>query len=235
MTTGADIAEIAALVGDPGRANMLDALMDGRALTATELAHAAGVSAATASGHLARMTQGGLLAAVSQGRCRYFRLASPQVARMLESIALVAGPPPPCRRATPRVPVALREARTCYDHLAGRLGVALADALVARGAVVLTEEAGEVTESGRALLQSFGISGVDEPRRTRRLYCRPCLDWSERRPHLAGVLGAALLNRALALGWLVRQNGGRAVDITVKGRRGFGDVFGIGLDTPGRS
>jgi DNA-binding transcriptional ArsR family regulator len=228
MTTGADIAEVAALVGDPGRANMLDALMDGRALTATELAHAAGVSAATASGHLARMTRGGLLVAVSQGRCRYFRLASPQVARMLESIALVAVPPPPCRRATPRVPVALREARTCYDHLAGRLGVALADALVARGAVVLTEEAGEVTESGRGLLQAFGIAV--ELRRTRRLYCRPCLDWSERRPHLAGVLGAALLDRTLDLGWIMRQAGVRAVDVTAKGRRGFADVFGVELD-----
>ena len=229
MMTGANIAEIAALVGDPGRANMLAALLDGRALTATELAHVAGVTAATASGHLARLTRGGLLAAVSQGRCRYFRLASPQVARMLEGIMVVAGDPPaPRRRATPRVPAGLREARTCYDHLAGRLGVALADALVARGAVVLTEEAGEVTQSGRALLQAFGLPAADGARPTRRLYCRPCLDWSERRPHLAGVLGAALLDRALDLRWIARQSDGRAVDLTPKGRRGFADVFGIG-------
>ena len=230
MTAGVNIAEVAALVGDPGRANMLAALLDGRALTATELARVAGVSAATASGHLAKLTQGGLLAAVSQGRHRYFRLASPEVARMLEGIMVVAVEPAPGRRATPRVDPALREARTCYDHLAGRLGVALADALVARGAVVLTQEAGEVTESGRALLQAFGIP-VDAAQRTRRLYCRPCLDWSERRPHLAGVLGAALLERALELGWIVRQSGGRAVEVTAKGRRGFGDTFGIDLET----
>jgi DNA-binding transcriptional ArsR family regulator len=228
MTTGANIAEVAALVGDPGRANMLVALLDGRALTAGELARAAGVSAPTASGHLARLTQGGLLSAASQGRHRYFRLASPQVARMLEGLMVVAAPPPSGRRATPRVPPALRDARTCYDHLAGRLGVALADALVARGAVVLTDEAGEVTDSGRALLQVFGVA-VDEPRRTRRLYCRPCLDWTERRPHLAGVLGAALLDRALDLGWIARRPAARAVDVTIKGRRGFADMFGIGF------
>ncbi len=230
MTAGVNIAEVAALVGDPSRANMLAALLDGRALTATELAHLAGVAAATASGHLAKLTKGGLLAAVAQGRHRYFRLASPEVARMLEGIMVVAVEPAPGRRATPRVDPALREARTCYDHLAGRLGVALADALVARGAVVLTEEAGEVTESGRALIQAFGIP-VDAAQRTRRLYCRPCLDWSERRPHLAGVLGAALLERALELGWIVRQSGGRAVEGTAKGRRGFVDTFGIDLET----
>jgi len=209
MTTGANIAEIA-----------------GRAMTAGELAQAAGVSAPTASGHLARLTQGGLLSAASQGRHRYFRLASPQVARMLEGIMVVAAPPPAARRATPLIPPALRDARTCYDHLAGRLGVALADALVARGAVVLTEEAGEVTDSGRALLQAFGVA-MGEPRRTRRLYCRPCLDWTERRPHLAGLLGAALLERALELGWITRRAGIRAVDVTIRGRRGFADVFGI--------
>ena len=226
MMTGVNIAEVAALVGDPARANMLAALMDGRALTATDLAHVAGVRPATASGHLARLTQGGLLASTSQGRHRYFRLASREVAQMLEGIMAVAAEPRSTHRATPRIDPALREARTCYDHLAGRLGVALADALVARGAVVLTEEAGEVTEAGHTLLQAFGAP-ADAPRRTRRLYCRPCLDWSERRPHLAGALGAALLNRALEMGWIMRAKEGRAVIVTPEGRSGFAEMFGV--------
>ena len=228
MAAGTNMAEVAALVGDPGRANMLAALMGGRALTATELANVAGVKPATASGHLARLREGRLLASTTEGRHRYFRLASPEVARMLEGIMLVAVEPGPRNRATPRVDPVLREARTCYDHLAGHLGVALADTLVASGAVVLTDEAGEVTEAGHALLRTFGVPAVP-PRRTRRLYCRPCLDWSERRPHLAGVLGAALLDRTLELGWIARAKEGRAVNVTQKGTRGFAEVFGLHL------
>jgi DNA-binding transcriptional ArsR family regulator len=226
MTADRNLAEIAALVGDPGRANMLATLLDGRALTASELAFVAGVAPATASGHLAKLTQAGLLSLASQGRHRYFRLASPDVARMLEAIMIVATDKAPRRRATPRIDPALREARTCYDHLAGRLGVALADALVANGAVVLAEDSGEVTEAGRSLLQSFGIL-LGGSRPTRRLYCRPCLDWSERRPHLAGVLGAALLDRSLALGWIERAKDGRAVTVTGRGRRGFEERLGL--------
>lgn len=130
------------------------------------------------------------------------------------------------RRAVPRIDPALREARTCYDHLAGRLGVALADALVARGAVALTQEAGEVTDSGRALLGSLGIA-LESPRGSRRLDCRPCLDWSERRPHLAGVLGAALLRRFVELGWLRRAPASRAVMVCAEGRRGLAATFGL--------
>ena len=228
MSTAGDIAEIAALVGDPGRANMLAALLDGRALTASELASIAGVTSATASGHLAKLSQGGLLTASAQGRHRYFRLASPQVARMLEGIMIVASEPPSVRRATPRISPQLREARTCYDHIAGRLGVALADALLARGAVRLSEDAGEVTKAGWALLEGFGVVAASlKPRR--RLYCRPCLDWSERRPHLAGALGATLLSRALDLGWITRVSQGRALEVTARGRSGFEDQFGIRL------
>lgn len=228
MTTAASLAATAALVGDPARAAMLGALLDGRALTATELAITAGITAQTASGHLGRLVEGRLLGVARQGRHRYFRLASPEVARMLESILVAAAEPrPEPSRATPRISPALREARTCYDHLAGRLGVGLADALVARGLIVLGEEAGEATEAGRAWLAAFGLPVA--PARTRRLFCRPCLDWSERRPHLAGTLGAALCRRCEDLGWIARVRGSRAVSVTPAGRRGFAEAFGLVL------
>jgi DNA-binding transcriptional ArsR family regulator len=226
MTTSAKMAAIAALVGEAGRARMLIALMDGRAMTATELAQLAGISPSTASGHLGKLTQAGLLAVLPQGRHRYFRLASPAVARLLEGIMVVAAEPVSEQRPEPRIGRLMREARTCYDHLAGRLGVALTDALIHKGAIELGDEAGRVTEFGVSFLQSFGIS-LSPKRQSRRLYCRPCLDWSERRFHLAGVLGNALLARTLELGWIIRANEGRAVSVTPKGRRGFSDRFGI--------
>ena len=212
------MASVAALVGDPARANILVALMDGRALTAKELAFAAHVSASTASGHLARLAEAELLAVERQGRHRYFRLASPLVGQMLESVMAVAGPEP--RPGTWRGGEALRTARTCYDHLAGRLGVALADALTDAGHVTLAHDGGEVTERGLAFLHDFGA----EPAAGKRVFCRPCLDWSERRPHIAGRLGAALANRCLALGWIARQRDSRAVTITASGARGFADA-----------
>ena len=229
MSQGLALSEIGALVGDPARANMLSALLDGRALSASELAWSARVSPATASGHLARLVEGGMLSAVRQGRHRYFRVASADIAGMLEHMMVIASRVQPAddrRRATPRVSPALREARTCYDHLAGRLGVGLADALVAREVVALAEEAGEVTESGRAWLADFGLP-LDRVGRTRRLFCRPCLDWSERRPHLAGVLGALLCERCEALGWIRREHDSRAVAVTAAGRRGFAEQFGL--------
>ena len=232
MSAGLPLSEVGALVGDPGRANILSALIDGRALTASELAWTAGVTPATASGHLAKLVAGGLLAVARQGRHRYFRLASGEVARMLEGMMVVANrdaPDGPRRRATPRIAPALREARACYDHLAGRLGVGIADALVARGAIVLGDEAGAVTASGRAWLAAFGVA--PEPgARTRRLFCRPCLDWSERRPHLAGVLGSALCRRCVGLGWIRRERDSRAVTVTPEGRRGFAETFGLSLN-----
>lgn len=227
MTTNLNMAEIAALVGDPGRANMLTALLDGRALTASELASVAGVTPATASGHLAKLLRGRLLELASQGRHRYFRLASVDVARMLEAIMVVGVEPTTVRRTTPRIAPELREARTCYDHLAGRLAVSLADALVDQGAIILSGEAGEVTDAGHDFLQGFGVA-LEPPRKTRRIYCRPCLDWSERRSHLGGVIGAALFDRLAALDWIRRAKAGRAVTITPKGQRGFLETFGIG-------
>jgi DNA-binding transcriptional ArsR family regulator len=219
------MASVAALLGDPARANILTALMDGRALTAKELAFAAHVSPSTTSGHLARLTDAALLAVEQQGRHRYFRLASPLVGQMLESVMAVAGPE--LRPAGKwRGSEALRTARTCYDHLAGRLGVALADALADAGHVALAHDGGEVTEQGHAFLRDFGA----EPAAGKRVFCRPCLDWSERRTHIAGRLGAALATRCLGLGWIERQRDSRALTITAAGTRGFAATFGIHLN-----
>jgi DNA-binding transcriptional ArsR family regulator len=228
MTNAASLSGTAALIGDPARANILTALLDGRALTATELAYTAGVTAQTASGHLGKLVEGRLLGVAVQGRHRYFRLASPEVARMLETILVVAaaGPEATKPRATPKISPELRAARTCYDHLAGRLGVAIADALVSRGLIVLSEEAGEATEAGRAWLAQFGVS-VEPAGRSKRMFCRPCLDWSERRPHLAGRLGALLCRRCEELGWVDRARDGRVVTVTEAGRSGFADTFGF--------
>jgi DNA-binding transcriptional ArsR family regulator len=235
MASNAKFAEVAALVGEPTRAGMLHALMDGRALTASELARVAGVTPQTASGHLAHLTAAGLLGVEKQGRHRYHRLASPAVARMMESIMQVASGLAPARAPLSVGPrdAALRAARTCYDHLAGRLGVALADAMVMGGHVELVDDGGVVTTAGIELLGRIGID-VDAllaPRgnRTPRILCRPCLDWSERRPHLAGAVGAALCAHSLAKGWVRRIDGTRAVAVTPKGQRVYREDFGARL------
>jgi DNA-binding transcriptional ArsR family regulator len=220
------LAEVAALVGNPARANMLTALLDGRALTATELAYAGGVAPQTASGHLARLTEGRLLTLAKQGRHAYYRLASPLIGGMLESIMAVAADGPPRYQPRWRGGDALRNARTCYDHLAGRLGVGLADALVARDHVALSEDGGIVTGAGEAFLRGFGIE-LHEAGARRRAFCRPCLDWSERRTHLAGAVGAALAARCFELGWISRMRDTRAVLVTTKGDQGFSETFGI--------
>jgi len=235
MASNAVFAEVAALAGDPARAAMLHALMDGRALTASELARVAGITPQTASGHLARMVAVGLLSVEKQGRHRYHRLASPTVAQMIESIMRVASSLPPTRPPLSVGPrdAALRAARTCYDHLAGHLGVALADALVAGGYAELANDAGVVTGAGIELLGRIGID-VDAllarpGPRSARILCRPCLDWSERRPHLAGALGAALCSHSFTKGWIRRIDGTRAVVITPKGQRIFREEFGAQL------
>jgi DNA-binding transcriptional ArsR family regulator len=229
MPTNAALAETAALIGEPARAAMLAALLDGRALTAGELAEAAGITPQTASGHLGRLTEAGLLAMARQGRHRYHRLASPAVARLIEGLLDVAAARPRRVVATGPRDAALRRARTCYDHLAGRLAVAIADALVARGRIELTADGGAVTAAGQNFLAGLGVGGLGAagaPGRG-RLFCRPCLDWSERRPHVAGVLGAALCTRCFELGWVRRKAGGRALEITPPGWRGFAEAFGI--------
>jgi DNA-binding transcriptional ArsR family regulator len=220
------MAEIAALVGDPARANILNALFDGRALTATELSFAASVSPQTTSGHLAKLTQAGLLTVVKQGRHRYYRLATSLVAQMLESIMAVASVAPP--RFRPRSPRedALRVARTCYDHFAGRLGVAIADSLCEKGHVILSDDGGQVTETGMTFLTTLGAD-ISKP--SRRPFCRHCLDWTERRPHLAGIVGASIAVRCFDLGWVERERHPRALKITPKGRDGFRRTFGFSI------
>jgi DNA-binding transcriptional ArsR family regulator len=228
MTTPIDMAMIAALIGDPARANILAALTDGRAQTATELAYAARVSPQTTSGHLAKLTEARLLSVRKQGRHRYYSLASPLVGRMLESVMAVAAVAPPRHRSPSKIDDALRAGRTCYDHLAGRLGVALADALIAQHGIVLGEDGGEVTGTGSRILGEFGIdlATVGQQRRT---FCRPCIDWSERRPHLAGSIGAALASRCFELGWIERLRDSRAVTVTKRGRSGFAETFDLVL------
>ncbi len=233
MSNTTSFAQIAALAGDPARVSMLHALMDGRALTAGELARAAGIAPQTASSHLGRLVASGVIAVEKQGRHRYHRLATPTVARMLESIMQVAAELQPPGRTVIVGPkdTALRNARTCYDHFAGRLGVALADAMVARGFVELQSDAGIVSDGGIAFLSGIGIA--IEPSQTRitkksgRVLCRPCLDWSERRPHLAGVIGAAICKHGLDNGWVRRSPDSRAVLVTPKGNRIFREQFGF--------
>ena len=236
MLTTAAFAETAALIGDPTRANMLAALMDGRALTAKELAMAAGVTAQTASGHLAQLTGAGLLAMERQGRHRYHRLASPAVAHMLESIMSVAaaGTTDADRVRVARVgprDVALRYARTCYDHLAGQLAVAMADRMTERGQIEFSPDGGAITDDGTSFLRGLGVdldaAYARTARRGGRVFCRPCLDWSERRPHIAGALGAALCTACFAQGWMRRTEGTRAVAVTPIGRLVLNRAFGL--------
>ena len=235
MSNLATFAEVAALAGDLARAEMLRALMDRRALTASELAHVAGITPQTASGHLARMTTAGLLSVEKQGRHRYHRLASAGVAQMIESIMQVASGPGATRPPLVVGPkdAALRLARTCYDHLAGRLGVALADALIGGEYVELASDGGLVTDRGVAFFADIGID-VDalmpqRGRRSPRILCRPCLDWSERRPHLAGKIGAAICSHGFAAGWMRRIPGTRAIAIAPKGERIFREHFRVQL------
>lgn len=225
----AAVAEIGALIGDPGRAAMLEALMDGRALTATELSALAGVTPQTASGHLAKLAEAGLISVERQGRHRYHRLASGEVAELLEQLARFAKRPEgKPRRAVSTGPkdAAMRAARSCYDHLAGRLAVDIADALTMQGHVELDRDGGAVTASGERLFRDFGID-LAPLKNAKRAFCRPCLDWSERRPHLAGAVGAALACRCFDLGWVKRVPGSRAITVTPAGRDGFLRAFGV--------
>ncbi|GII57379.1 transcriptional regulator [Planotetraspora thailandica] len=222
----AEIAPVAALIADPTRAAMLTALLDGRALAAGELARLAGVTAQTASTHLARLRDGGLVTMISQGRHRYYRLGGPDVAHVLEVLAAISGRPAVRSLRESRQARMLREARTCYDHLAGRVGVELYDALLREGRLIEPAEGAlEVTARGRDHLAGFGID-VDAVRLRRRRFAPACLDWLERRPHLGGALGAALLDRLLDLSWLERGAARRALRLTPEGRQGLEETFG---------
>lgn len=231
IVSGVSLAEIGALVGDVARANMLNALLGGRALTAGELAWVARVTAQTASGHLARLAAARLVAVEKQGRHRYYRLASPAIAQMLESIAVAAMQAPPRYRPASKIDDALRDARTCYDHLAGRLGVALTDVLAERRHLVFSQEGGIVTAAGKRFFAEFGVD-LARAQSQQRCFCRLCLDWSERRPHLAGAVGAALAKRCFDLDWVARARDSRAVAVTGAGQAGFAATFGVQWPLP---
>ena len=211
---------------------MVSALLDGRALTASELAVAARITPQTASTHLAKLTEAGLLSVVRNGRHRYFRLASSTVAHMIDGIVAVALEKRPRYRPLSREARALSAARICYDHLAGRLSVDLTDSFVAREYVVLADEAAEITTAGTRAFTEFGIE-LPPRRSTRRHFCHLCLDWTERRPHIAGAVGAAMTKRYFDLGWIERTTRSHAVIVTPLGRRGFQKTLGIDASEPG--
>jgi DNA-binding transcriptional ArsR family regulator len=230
------VARVASLVGEPARTAMLVQLMDGRALTANELARAAGISPQTGSRHLAQLVDAGLLQVRQAGRHRYHQLASPAVARMLEDIMQVAAKgadaAPPRMVVGPR-DAALRVARTCYDHLAGRLGVAIADRLIGDGSLAFEGEAGYLTDRGVKALGGLGIPAAVSATRangiTGHTHCRPCLDWSERRFHVGGKLGALICAHCLEQRWLVRRKDSRALVITTGGRQALHAWLGADL------
>jgi DNA-binding transcriptional ArsR family regulator len=220
MDADAQIAPIAALLADPARSTILWALCDGRTLPACELALLAGVTAPTVSYHLEKLIAGRLVAADRLGRHRYYRLADPIVVSLLEALAVVAPPAPARTFRAGQAAKAVRAARTCYDHLAGVLGVQVTEALVSRRCLVPAGRDYTLTRTGERLLGRLEVD-VEGARTAHRSFARACLDWSERRHHLAGALGAALLDRMLALRWLDRAPSGRAVRLTDRGRRGL--------------
>ena len=226
MKDGPNIVRIAALIGDHARAEILTALVAGQALTATELAQVAGVTKQTVSAHLAKLLDARLVVAESQGRHRYFRLADRDVAELLESLMGVAYRAGALRvRSSPREP-ALRKARVCYDHLAGELGVLVFDSLEQRRLLRSADGGPQLTRQGEQFFSEMGID-VTGLARERRALCRACLDWSMRRHHLAGAVGAAVLNRCLDSGWARRVKGSRVVSFSAGGERALRERFPI--------
>lgn len=224
MTQEPDITGIARAIGDPTRQRMLGLLMEGRALTAKELAYGAGVEPATGTTHLQRLVGEGLVSVRAQGRHKYFRLASAEVAGLIESMMAIAPP----SRVPVTTPEPLRHARMCYDHLAGRTAVALAEALVRRRLLELESGGARLTAEGEQWCTAFGID-LAALRRGRRRFAQSCLDWSERREHLGGALGAALAERLETNGWIIRQKGSRAVTVTLQGEQELREQLGLQL------
>ena len=228
MKAGPDIAMVASLVGDPARSNMLTALMTGRALTASELAQEAGITPQTASSHLAKLEAGGLIEPEKQGRHRYYRLTGPDVAGVLEGLAGLAARAGHMRvRTGPKDP-ALRRARICYDHLAGDLGVQMLESMKKQRLVRASKQAIELTGEGRRFMAESLQIDADALAHPRRPVCKACLDWSERRHHLAGMLGAAMMTRFTELKWAARDEapGSRVVNFTRTGEKRFAALFG---------
>jgi DNA-binding transcriptional ArsR family regulator len=230
MKAGPDIAMVAALVGDPARSNMLTALMTGRALTASELAHQAGITPQTASSHLAKLEAGGLIEPEKQGRHRYYRLTGPDVAGVIEGLAGLAARAGHMRvRTGPKDP-ALRRARICYDHLAGDLGVQMLDSLKKQRLIRQSKQAIDLTAEGRRFMATALQIDAAMLAHPRRPVCKACLDWSERRHHLAGTLGAAVMTRFTELKWAARDDapGSRVVNFSRNGEKRFAALFGNG-------
>lgn len=222
----AEVSRIAAAIGEPARTRMLFCLMEGPARTSTELALVAGVTPPTASVHLSRLKDDNLVRVFVQGRHRYYSIASPAVARALEGLSVLAAAPR--SRFTPTTPVHLRAARSCYDHLAGAVAVGLHDRLMSSRWLVATRsgDAYDLSDAGARALAAMGVD-VDFARAQRRRFAFGCLDWSERRPHLGGALGAAVLSLALKKKWVARQFETRALTVTAPGRREFHARFGL--------
>jgi DNA-binding transcriptional ArsR family regulator len=224
----AQLAEVAQLIADPARAQMLFALMHGSALTAGELAEIAGVTPQTTSSHLTKFVNRDFLIVEQRGSRRFFRLATPLIAQMIEGMMVVALTGPPRFRPPSKFETNMRYNRICYDHLAGRLGVAIAAGLVERGFIVLDKDAGEVTDQGLEFLR--GLTGTPDSKTFgRRTFCRLCLDWSERHPHLAGQVGEAILNAAFERGWIRRQPNDRSIEVTASGLTAFTTLFGASI------
>ncbi len=229
MTTPNDLARIGTLIGEPTRAAILTTLMDGRAFTASELAQCANVTPQTASSHLAMLADADLIRVKKQGRHRYHRLSSAQVAVMIESvmeIAVQSGSAPKPISTGPKNED-MRRARTCYDHFAGRLGVRIAEALAAKGFVEMDDDVGVVTDLGTTFFETNGILLAAPDMKTKRPLCRPCLDWSERKPHIGGRLGAALYTHFTDKRYVLRSPKSRAVTVTREGEQALQTLFGI--------
>lgn len=224
MKEGPDISRIAALIGDPARANILTALMAGKALTATELAAEAGVTVQTASAHLGKLEAAQMIACRKSGRHKYFTLAGDDVGHALEALMGLAAGVGHLRTRTGPKDLALREARVCYNHLAGAKGIALYQGLLRRGALVETGEAVTLTDVGAEVLTKFGID-INALRRSKTPLCRSCLDWSARQTHLAGSVGRAVLAEILAKGWAERVTGTRVIRFLPAGTRSFEEMF----------
>lgn len=229
MESAAHIARAAALLGDPARAAMLWLLIDGRARPAGELAFAANVSAQSASGHLSKLVEAELLLVETQGRHRYYRLAGHAVAQALESLAALSPRPAPRPLPASRgAPEAMRYARTCYDHLAGELAVSLLEQSESKGLLARRDKHFELTAKGEQAFARLGLN-LDAVRRSKRQFACGCLDWSERRFHLGGALGAALLAELVERRWLLKVQKSRVLQLTPLGRQGIQKAFGIAL------
>jgi DNA-binding transcriptional ArsR family regulator len=223
MIAEPDVARIARTIGEPTRIRMLSLLMEGRALTAKELAYGTGVEPATATAHLQKLLADSLVNSRIQGRHKYFRLASPEVGRCVESLMAIA---PPLKAVAVTTPSSMRQARFCYDHLAGELAIEITHSLIGKSLLEIRGREFVITQKGRKWLESFGLD-LSSIAKTRRKLAPLCLDWSERKDHIGGALGALLAERMLEASWIKRERESRIVNVTPKGKHELGATFGI--------